>query len=51
MTYLLRPAIVLGSVEQVNAAISIWAFDAAGQMQATGIMGGIGNNTLAPKND
>jgi len=34
-----------------NANISSWAFDAVGQMQATGIMGGVGNNTFAPKSD
>jgi len=34
-----------------NAQISSWAVDAAGQMQATGIMGGVGNNQFAPKGD
>jgi hypothetical protein len=34
-----------------NAQISSWAVDAVGQMQATGIMGGIGNNMFAPKGD
>ena len=34
-----------------NADISPWAFDAVGQMQATGIMGGVGDNTFAPKSD
>jgi len=34
-----------------NSAISSWAFDAAGQMQTTGIMGGVGDNTFAPQAD
>ena len=34
-----------------NSEISSWAADAVGQMQATGIMGGVGNNTFAPKAD
>ena len=34
-----------------NDSISSWAFDAVGEMQATGIMGGVGNNTFAPKSD
>ena len=34
-----------------NGDVSSWASDAVGQMQATGIMGGVGNNTFAPKND
>ena len=34
-----------------NAAVSSWAFDAVGQMQATGIMGGVGDNTFAPSAD
>ena len=33
-----------------NSSISSWALEAVGQMQATEIMGGIGNNTFAPKN-
>jgi len=32
-----------------NTDISLWAFENVGQMQAAGIMGGIGNNTFAPK--
>jgi len=32
-----------------NADISSWAIEGAGQVQAAGIMGGIGNNTFAPK--
>ena len=32
-------------------SVSSWAADAVGQMQATGIMGGVGNNTFAPKSD
>ena len=32
-----------------NADISPWAMEGAGQVQAAGIMGGIGNNTFAPK--
>ena len=31
-----------------NAQISSWAVDAVGQMQATGIMGGTGNNNFSP---
>ena len=31
--------------------VSAWAVDAVSQMQATGIMGGVGNNTFAPKAD
>ena len=34
-----------------DAEVSPWAVDAVGQMQATGIMGGVGNNTFAPKSD
>jgi len=33
-----------------NAAISPWAFDSVGQIQAAGIMSGIGNNNFAPQN-
>lgn len=33
-----------------NASVSSWAFDAVGQMQASGIMGGVGSNTFAPQN-
>ena len=32
-----------------NAAISGWAQAAVGQVQAAGIMGGVGNNTFSPK--
>jgi hypothetical protein len=32
-----------------NDKISSWAFDAVGTIQAAGIMGGVGNNTFAPK--
>ena len=32
-----------------NTVISSWAFESVGQLQAVGIMGGIGNNTFAPK--
>jgi hypothetical protein len=31
------------------ASVSSWAVDAVGQVQAAGIMGGIGDNTFAPK--
>ena len=34
-----------------NASISDWAFGSVSIMQATGIMGGVGNNTFAPKGD
>jgi len=34
-----------------NGSVSSWAADAVGQMQSTGIMGGVGNNTFAPKSD
>ena len=33
-----------------NGKVSAWALEAVGQMQTTGIMDGIGNNTFAPKN-
>ena len=32
-----------------NGSVSSWAFDAVGRMQASGIMGGVGSNTLAPQ--
>ena len=32
-----------------NEDIASWAVDAVGQMQATGIMGGIGNNVFSPR--
>lgn len=32
-----------------SASVSSWAADAVGQMQASGIMGGVGNNTFSPK--
>ena len=32
-----------------NASISSWAIEQVGQIQAAGIMGGVGNNTFAPK--
>jgi len=32
-----------------NAQVSSWALEAVGQMQATGIMGGVGNNRFAPQ--
>jgi len=34
-----------------NAQISSWAFDAVGQAQAVGIMGGVGDNRFAPSGD
>ena len=34
-----------------NSSVSSWAFNAVGQMQATGIMGGVGNNTFSPSSD
>jgi len=34
-----------------NSQISSWAFDAVGQIQAVGIMGGVGNNQFAPQSD
>jgi len=34
-----------------NAQISSWAFDAVGQAQASGIMGGVGDNRFAPSGD
>ena len=34
-----------------NAAISSWAVDAVGQVQAAGIMGGVGDNSFAPGGD
>lgn len=32
-----------------NNSISQWAFSAVGQVQANGVMGGVGNNTFAPQ--
>lgn len=32
-----------------NASISSWAFDAVGQVQAGGVMSGVGNNQFAPQ--
>ena len=32
-----------------NAQLSSWAVDGVGQMQAAGIMGGVGNNNFAPQ--
>jgi len=32
-----------------NNSVSTWAIEAVGEMQFTGIMGGVGNNTFAPK--
>ena len=34
-----------------NGSISTWAVEAVGQIQAAGIMGGVGDNTFAPRND
>ena len=34
-----------------NAQISSWAFEAVGQAQAVGIMGGVGDNRFAPSGD
>jgi len=34
-----------------SSSISSWAIEAVGQMQVTGIMGGVGSNTFAPKAD
>jgi len=34
-----------------NTQISSWAIDSVGQMQATGVMGGAGNNMFAPQGD
>lgn len=34
-----------------NASISAWALDAVGQVQAAGIMGGVGDNAFAPQSD
>jgi hypothetical protein len=32
-----------------NSAISSWAYEAVGQMQASGVMGGTGSNNFSPK--
>ena len=32
-----------------NAQMSSWALESVGRVQAAGIMGGVGNNTFAPK--
>lgn len=34
-----------------NSAISDWAYGAVGQMQATGVMNGVGDNEFAPSDD
>jgi hypothetical protein len=34
-----------------NSSISSWALEAVGQMQASGIMSGVGNNNFAPQGD
>ena len=34
-----------------NADLSSWAVDGVGQMQASGIMGGVGNNNFSPSGD
>ena len=34
-----------------NGSISSWAIDGAGQVQATGIMGGVGNNNFDPSGE
>lgn len=34
-----------------NGSIAAWAYDAVGQMQAAGIMGGTGGNTFSPGTD
>jgi hypothetical protein len=34
-----------------NTSVSSWAIDAVGQMQATGIMGGVGDNQFSPVTD
>ena len=34
-----------------GSSVSAWASDAVGQMQVSGIKGGVGNNTFAPKGD
>ncbi|MDR2166428.1 MAG: S-layer homology domain-containing protein [Clostridiales bacterium] len=57
-TMLARLANVMGSPLSQEAAtfadadeIAAWAFDAVGQMQANGIMGGVGDNQFAPRGD
>jgi len=32
-----------------SGSVSSWASEAVGQMQATGIMNGVGNNMFSPK--
>ena len=34
-----------------KASISSWAYDAVGQMQLSGVMGGVGDNTFSPLTD
>jgi hypothetical protein len=34
-----------------NAQVSSWAVPSVGQMQASGVMGGVGNNQFAPRGD
>jgi hypothetical protein len=43
-----QPLPIQASTFADNAQISSWAIEGVGQMQAAGIMGGIGNNRFAP---
>lgn len=44
-----KPLAAQASTFADNASISDWAAGAVGQMQASGVMGGVGENTFAPK--
>jgi len=46
-----QPLPAAGPTFADNAAISSWAVDAVGQVQAAGIMGGVGDNQFAPGGD
>ncbi|MDR0490796.1 MAG: S-layer homology domain-containing protein [Oscillospiraceae bacterium] len=45
-----KPFAKYSSTFSDNGQISSWAIEAAGLVQGAGIMGGVGNNTFAPKN-
>lgn len=46
-----KPLTALAPTFADNGSISSWASDSVGRMQATGIMGGVGDNTFSPSTD
>ena len=44
-----RPLTIKATTFTDKGGISFWAYDAVGQVQASGIMDGVGGNTFAPK--